>query len=74
MIDISRSAFPPLPAGHTLLAILPFYHIYGAANILNGSLSVGVPTVIQTRFEPVEFCANIEKYKVSRSPVILLVS
>ncbi|KAJ7060932.1 AMP binding protein [Mycena amicta] len=64
LIDITREAFPPMPPNHTLLAILPFYHIYGAANILNGSLSVGVPTVIQTRFEPVEFCRNIERYSV----------
>ncbi|KAF7319145.1 AMP binding protein [Mycena chlorophos] len=65
LIDITRSSFPEFPKSQTLLAILPFYHIYGVANVLNGALSVGVTTVIQTRFEPVEFCRNIERYHVA---------
>ncbi|KAF7316064.1 AMP binding protein [Mycena indigotica] len=57
-------SFPPLRPEQTLLAILPFYHIYGITNVLNGALSVGATAVIQTRFEPVEFCRNIERYTV----------
>ncbi|KAJ7734587.1 AMP binding protein [Mycena maculata] len=64
MVDIV-SGFPPLiPGEQPMLGILPFYHIYSVSNLLNYLFTVGCPVIIQTRFEPVEFCANIEKYKV----------
>ncbi|KAJ7109639.1 AMP binding protein [Mycena crocata] len=66
LVDIARAVFPDLrPGDQPMLAILPFYHIYGVSNILNFSLTVACPAVIQTRFEPVQFCANIQKYKVA---------
>jgi hypothetical protein len=37
----------------------------GVSNLLSFSLTVGCPVIIQTRFEPVSFCANIEKYKIA---------
>ncbi|KAJ7149791.1 AMP binding protein [Mycena crocata] len=65
LVDICRCVFPRLrPGDQPMLAILPFYHIYGVSNVLNFSLTVACPAVIQARFEPVQFCANIQKYKV----------
>ncbi|KAJ6582984.1 AMP binding protein [Mycena vulgaris] len=76
LVDITISVFPPLRKGEqAMLGIVPFYHIYGVSNVLN-SLSTGCPVVIQTRFEPVQFCANIAKYKVAFAfivPPILVV-
>jgi 4-coumarate--CoA ligase len=38
----------------------------------------GAPVVIQQRFDPVQFCANVEKYKIGISlvvpPVLVLLS
>lgn len=38
----------------------------------------GTPVVIQQRFDPVQFCANVEKYKIAISlivpPVLVLLS
>ncbi|KAK7044894.1 4-coumarate--CoA ligase-like 7, partial [Favolaschia claudopus] len=54
-----------------MLAILPFYHIYGAFKptrplpVING-----LTVAIQTRFEPDAFCANIERYKVTHSLIV----
>ncbi|KAL0581335.1 hypothetical protein V5O48_000711 [Marasmius crinis-equi] len=58
------------PDKDRMLAILPFYHIFGFAKALLFTFHAGVPTVIQQRFEPVEFCANIEKYKITIALVV----
>ncbi|KAJ6557890.1 AMP binding protein [Mycena capillaripes] len=75
LVDII-CGFPLLPGGSPILGLLPMYHIYGVANVLNFPLTVGTPVVIQTRFEPVQFCANIERYKIAFAfivPPILVV-
>ncbi|KAJ7185871.1 AMP binding protein [Mycena filopes] len=38
--------------------------------VLHLSFVMGPPVIIQPRFEPVEFCANIEKYKVTLSLIV----
>ncbi|KAF8633434.1 hypothetical protein AX17_004604 [Amanita inopinata Kibby_2008] len=71
VLDIVRPLFPPISSGNSrFLGILPFYHIYGAVKLLHFPLSCGVPVVIQTRFDPVEFCANIERYKITISMIV----
>ncbi|KAJ6454454.1 AMP binding protein [Mycena vitilis] len=61
--DIIRG-FPFPPGEASMLGVLPFYHIYGVSNLLNFPLVIGCTVVIQTRFDPVQFCANIERYKI----------
>ncbi|KAF7351417.1 4-coumarate--CoA ligase-like 7 [Mycena sanguinolenta] len=39
-------------------------NITSVANLLQYPFYLGVTVVIQTRFEPVQFCANIERYKI----------
>ncbi|KAJ7108778.1 AMP binding protein [Mycena epipterygia] len=77
LVDIVFSAMPSLrPGEQPMIGVLPFYHIYGVANVLNLPFTVACPVVIQTRFEPVQFCANIEKYKIAFAfivPPILVV-
>ncbi|KAJ7918390.1 AMP binding protein [Mycena leptocephala] len=63
LVDIIPHEFPLPPGGPSMLGILPFYHIYGVSNLLNFPFTVACPVVIQTRFDPVQFCANIERYE-----------
>ncbi|KAJ7136077.1 AMP binding protein [Mycena epipterygia] len=65
LMDIQVPRFPALiPGEQAILAILPLFHTYGVSQLLNMAFSRGCPVVIQTRFEPVEFCSNIERFKV----------
>ncbi|KAJ7665919.1 AMP binding protein [Mycena polygramma] len=77
VVDIAVAwPLPPNDSETPLLGLLPFYHIYGVSNVLNFPLVVGCTVVIQTRFEPVQFCANIERYKIAFAfivPPILVV-
>lgn len=52
------------------LCALKLIHLSGVSNLLTSSFTIGAPVVIQTRFEPESFCANIEKYKVAYSFVV----
>ncbi|KAJ7727010.1 AMP binding protein [Mycena maculata] len=70
VLSILLINFPPNTSEDVMLAILPFYHIYALAQVLHLPLVTGLPVVIQTRFEPVSFCANIEKYKASYSLIV----
>ncbi|KAF8217933.1 AMP binding protein [Mycena galopus ATCC 62051] len=71
VVDISRAVGFPVPSGGPpVLGFLPFSHIYGVSLVLHYSFFIGVPLVIQTRFEPVQFCANIERYKIALAFVV----
>jgi len=48
-----------------MIGFLPFYHIYGCVKLLMFCLTMGVPVVIMSKFDPVEFCSSIEKYKAT---------
>lgn len=70
----------------TMLGVLPFYHIYGMelpalclqwSNQTTGAVKLlhfpwvrGMPVVIMHKFDPVELCKNIEKYKVTECLVV----
>lgn len=47
-----------------------FFFVAGAAKILHFPFTHGTPVVVMPRFEPIEFCANIERYKISLSLVV----
>ncbi|KAK0486158.1 AMP binding protein [Armillaria novae-zelandiae] len=57
-------------AGEPILGVLPFYHIYGAVKLLLFPLKCGSPCIIQPRFDPVQFCANIERYKIKLALIV----
>jgi acyl-CoA synthetase (AMP-forming)/AMP-acid ligase II len=81
VIDQVRPGLPDLGPKDTLIGVLPFYHIYGelarssranrlpieqgAIKLLHFPFRCGTPVVIMNRFDPVQFCANIEKYRVT---------
>ncbi|KAF7360140.1 4-coumarate--CoA ligase-like 7 [Mycena venus] len=70
LLSMVGAHFPPIMQGDMMIGILPFYHIYGEYQVVNLPLVVGLPVVIQPRFEPTEFCANIEKYKVTHGLIV----
>ncbi|EAU91467.1 AMP binding protein [Coprinopsis cinerea okayama7 len=79
VLDQVRPAFPPLDSNtDKVLGVLPFYHIYGAIKLLHHPFLCGAPLVIMSRFDPVQFCANIEKYKITMAlivpPVLVVLS
>jgi acyl-CoA synthetase (AMP-forming)/AMP-acid ligase II len=53
-----------------MIAVLPFYHIYGAVKLLHFPMRRGVPVVILPRFEAVQFCTTIQKYKITDALVV----
>ncbi|XP_006461225.1 acyl-CoA synthetase [Agaricus bisporus var. bisporus H97] len=70
VLKIVRDFFCPFYLNDKVLAILPFYHIYGAVKILHYPFTQGTPTVIMSKFDPVQFCAAIEKYKINIALVV----
>ncbi|KAK7691667.1 hypothetical protein QCA50_005066 [Cerrena zonata] len=52
-------------ADDACLAVLPFFHVYGAVNILMNQFYQGTPVVIMPKFDPIEFLQTIEKYKIT---------
>ncbi|KDQ27621.1 hypothetical protein PLEOSDRAFT_1093294 [Pleurotus ostreatus PC15] len=71
VLDMVKLVFPPLdPGKDVMLGVLPFYHIYGAVKLLNFPLAAGIPVVIQTKFDPVAFCENIARYRVTASLIV----
>ncbi|KAJ8514441.1 hypothetical protein ONZ45_g7997 [Pleurotus djamor] len=71
LVDMVTVVFPPLVAGKdVMLGVLPFYHIYGAVKLLLFPFVCGIPVVVQTKFDPITFCANIERYQISASLIV----
>ncbi|KAJ7616223.1 AMP binding protein [Mycena polygramma] len=71
ILDVLSPTLTLTNLGHnqSVLTILPFYHIYGAV-VIHLIFSVGWPLIIQTQFEPFQFCAVIERFKVSMAFIV----
>ncbi|MFI2607637.1 4-coumarate--CoA ligase family protein [Kitasatospora sp. NPDC018619] len=50
--------------GERVLAVLPFFHIYGLAALLNQPLRCGATVVVLPRFDLEQFCRTIQEYRV----------
>ncbi|KAF7326086.1 4-coumarate--CoA ligase-like 7 [Mycena kentingensis (nom. inval.)] len=70
LLTIVRTTFVPVQPTDVMIAILPFYHVYALMQVLQLPLIDGLPVVIQSRFEPTEYCANIARYGVSISLIV----
>ena len=53
-----------------VLAVLPFFHIYGMQILMNGVLHVGATTVTMPRFDLEEFLGIIQDHRVTRVAVV----
>ncbi|WP_405447967.1 4-coumarate--CoA ligase family protein [Streptomyces achromogenes] len=58
---------PAVPAGpgDRVLAVLPFFHIYGLTALMNGPLRKGATVVVLPRFELETFLAAIERHRIT---------
>jgi len=54
----------------TLVAVLPFYHIYGMGVIMNYALSRGARVVVHSHFDLEEFLASIEEHGITFAHVV----
>ncbi|MGD6753624.1 4-coumarate--CoA ligase family protein [Streptomyces sp. BH105] len=68
---------PVLPTGpgDRILAVLPFFHIYGLTALMNGPLRQGSIVVVLPRFDLDTFLAAIEKHRITHlyvAPPIVL--
>jgi acyl-CoA synthetase (AMP-forming)/AMP-acid ligase II len=65
----------PLPEDDVLVAVLPFFHIYGMVMILSQGLYRGATLVTMPRFDLEEFLRVLQDYAVTRAytvpPIVL---
>ena len=54
----------------TMLALLPFFHIYGMVVIMNMALHRGATVVTMPRFDLEQFLQVIDRYRVTFLPVV----
>jgi acyl-CoA synthetase (AMP-forming)/AMP-acid ligase II len=57
-------------AGDVVIAVLPFFHIYGLSVILLLGLYRGATLVVLPRFQMETFLATVERYRVTRLPLV----
>lgn len=65
--NVSQAAVKPFFAvdeNDVLLALLPWFHIYGMVTILFVGLRFGSKIISMTRFDPKVFLETIQKHKV----------
>lgn len=57
--------FVPMGSGDRILAVLPFFHIYGLTALMNAPLRHGATVVVLPRFELDQFLGAIETYRIT---------
>ncbi|MGP3773495.1 4-coumarate--CoA ligase family protein [Streptomyces sp. SDT5-1] len=65
----------PAGPGDRVLAVLPFFHIYGLTALMNAPLRLGATVVVLPRFDLDTFLAAIEKHRITHlyvAPPIVL--
>ncbi|MER6327725.1 4-coumarate--CoA ligase family protein [Streptomyces sp. NPDC001034] len=55
----------PTGPGERILAVLPFFHIYGLTALMNAPLRLGGTVVVLPRFDLETFLGAIEKYRIT---------
>ncbi|MEV6161264.1 4-coumarate--CoA ligase family protein [Streptomyces sp. NPDC052052] len=57
--------FIPLKPGDSILAVLPFFHIYGLTALMNVPLRCGATVVVLPRFDLDQFLGAIQEHRIS---------
>jgi acyl-CoA synthetase (AMP-forming)/AMP-acid ligase II len=55
----------PMGPGDRVLAVLPFFHIYGLTALMNAPLRQGATVVVLPRFEIDQFLSAVEKHRIN---------
>jgi len=58
------------PGGEVLVAVLPFFHIYGMQVLMNGAIANGAKVITMPRFDLELFLGILEDHKVTRAYVV----
>ena len=61
---------PRLEEDDMVLAVLPFFHIYGMVVVMKLALSYGATIVTMPRFDMEEFLSLIERYRITTLPMV----
>ena len=67
---LQSTAQQPIEEQDTVMAALPFFHIYGLNVIMNGVLRNGATAVSMPRFDLEQFLALIEEHRVTKLHVV----
>jgi acyl-CoA synthetase (AMP-forming)/AMP-acid ligase II len=67
---VQTDGLEEINAEEVLIAILPFYHIYGMEVIMNISLWHGATVVTLPRFDLEQFLQTLQDYKVTRAHLV----
>jgi len=77
-LQISKAEESGLNSKDSILAFLPFFHIYGLTVILHQSMYNGYKVVVMPRFDIEDFCRFVQGEKITfvyvAPPVVLLLS
>lgn len=57
--------FVPMGTGARILAVLPFFHIYGLTALMNAPLRTGATVVVLPRFDLPQFLTAIETHRIT---------
>ncbi|MGW0546058.1 4-coumarate--CoA ligase family protein [Streptomyces altiplanensis] len=57
--------FIPMGPGDRILAVLPFFHIYGLTALMNAPLRNGATVVVLPRFDLAQFLAAIDRHRIN---------
>jgi acyl-CoA synthetase (AMP-forming)/AMP-acid ligase II len=67
---LQSTAQQPIEEHDTVMAVLPFFHIYGLNVIMNGALRNGATAVSMPRFDLEQFLGLIEEHRVTKLHVV----
>ncbi|KAK4546171.1 hypothetical protein LTR36_002308 [Oleoguttula mirabilis] len=74
---LSNAPRPGHPDGDSILAFLPFFHIYGLTVVLHQSFYRGLKTIVMPKFDIESWCRIVQEHKITFAyvvpPVVLLV-
>ena len=61
---------PRLEENDIVLAVLPFFHIYGMVVVMKLALAYGATVVTMPRFDMADFLALIQRYRITTLPMV----
>jgi acyl-CoA synthetase (AMP-forming)/AMP-acid ligase II len=67
---VQSAAAMPVQGGDVVIAVLPFFHIYGLQVILNGGLRAGATLVVLPRFDLETFLRAIQQHRATWAFVV----
>ncbi len=67
---LGMESFESAEESDIVLAVLPFFHIYGMVVVMLLTLAQGGTLITMSRFDMEEFLAAVQKYKITSAPLV----